>query len=373
MTESLLYLSAPDHDTDAFIRTLSSPSSLCREDDPHRIISKLLSDDHWQLLLIDHSAVHYFGSDECRKLTRTASNHQITSLMVGTSRDADQQLLAIELGCQDSIDSPFVDTLVRCKLNTYSKIRTLNEQLNAQTTRQLQLNQVQEAAILCMAHMTRLRDKSTGNHTLRCQFFVKALAEQLRQQPGYAEELKDDDTIELLCKSAALHDIGKVGVPDNILQKPGSLTAAEYEAMKQHTWYGYQALVDAEKLLQPEQSDAAVTFLNFGKEITLCHHERWDGRGYPRGLKGSQIPLAARIMSVADVYDAVTSNRPYQHERSHQVAVNIIREGRNKQFDPAVADAFLAQADHFAKTSLQLMKQFPSLEAKLHCEEEILH
>jgi putative two-component system response regulator len=157
----------------------------------------------------------------------------------------------------------------------------------------------------------------------------------------------DDETIDLLCKSAPLHDIGKVGVSDQILLKPGKLTEQEFELMKQHTTFGRDAIFAAEKKL------GEMSFLRFAREIAYTHHERWDGAGYPEGLRGEQIPVPGRLMAVADTYDALTSKRVYKSQVSHDEAVKIIIESKGSQFDPTVVDAFLAVKDDFRQVALR--------------------
>jgi putative two-component system response regulator len=194
---------------------------------------------------------------------------------------------------------------------------------------------------MAIASLAETRDNETGNHIRRTQHYVRCLAEHLQTHLRFAELLTEEN-IELLFKSAPLHDIGKVGIPDHILLKPGKLSAEEFEIMKTHTMLGHDALVAAERALGTE-----VEFLRFAKEIALSHQEKWDGSGYPQGLKGDEIPVSARLMAVADVYDALISRRVYKPPMTHERAVEIIREGRATHFDPEVCDAFLACEHQF--------------------------
>ncbi len=218
------------------------------------------------------------------------------------------------------------------------------EQRARERTRELAM--VQEATIESMCSLTETRDPETGEHIKRTQNYVRLLAEHLKNQPTYSA-LLDDETIDLLCKSAPLHDIGKVGVSDRILLKPGKLTEQEFEEMKQHTIYGRDAILSAEKKL------GEISFLRFAREIAHTHHERWDGSGYPEGLKGEQIPLPGRLMALADTYDAITSKRVYKSQLSHEEAVKIIIESKGSQFDPTVVDAFLALKEDFRQIALR--------------------
>ncbi|MGD9952897.1 MAG: HD domain-containing phosphohydrolase [Burkholderiales bacterium] len=204
-----------------------------------------------------------------------------------------------------------------------------------------QLATIQDVTIMAMASLAETRDNETGNHIRRTQHYVKALALELRRRGRHAEIL-DDAAIEVLYKSAPLHDIGKVGIPDRILLKPGKLTPEEFEVMKSHTTLGRDAIIAAEKLL-----DEPTSFLQSAREIAHYHQEKWDGSGYPEGLKGEEIPLAARLMAVADVYDALISKRVYKPAFTHEESVRIIVAGRGTHFDPEMVDAFLAIAGEF--------------------------
>jgi putative two-component system response regulator len=183
---------------------------------------------------------------------------------------------------------------------------------------------------------------------------VRALALELREHARFRDELTDH-AIELLFKSAPLHDIGKVGVPDRILRKPARLDEEEYREMKRHTLYGYEAIVATEALLAGlGMSAAATSFLRFAREVARSHHEKWDGSGYPDGLRGDGIPLSARLMSVADVYDALISRRAYKPGLGHAQTTAEILNGRGTSFDPDVVSAFQVRGDEFqaiARTS----------------------
>jgi putative two-component system response regulator len=190
-----------------------------------------------------------------------------------------------------------------------------------------------------MASLAETRDSDTGNHIRRTQFYVKALTSKLKSHPNYSVYLTDS-MIEMIFKSAPLHDIGKVGIPDRILLKPGRFEPAEFEIMKTHTTLGRDAIQAAETSLGLE-----VEFLSIAKEIAYGHQEKWDGSGYPEGLKGESIPISARLMAVADVYDALISRRVYKDSMPHEKAIAIIEEGRGSHFDPDMVDAFLAIQD----------------------------
>jgi putative two-component system response regulator len=200
---------------------------------------------------------------------------------------------------------------------------------------------IQDVTILAMASMAETRDPETGNHIRRTQFYVKALAERLKEHPRFSAVLTDS-YIKLLFKSAPLHDIGKVGIPDRILLKPGRFEPHEFEIMKTHTTLGRAAIEHAERSL-----GTPMAFLSIAKEIAYSHQEKWDGSGYPEGLAGEAIPVSARLMAVADVYDALISRRVYKDGMPHEKAVQLIVEGKGKHFDPDMVDAFIGLQEEF--------------------------
>lgn len=210
--------------------------------------------------------------------------------------------------------------------HTNSMIENLKER-----TREVQ--NTQDVTIRALASLAETRDNETGQHIIRTQNYVKALAEDLQNHPEYGSEL-DDKTIDLLFKSAPLHDVGKVGIPDSILLKPGKLTDEEFDEMKKHAEYGRDSLRVAEAELGTN------SFLHLAGNIAYYHHEKWDGSGYPQGLAGKDIPLSGRMMALADVYDALISKRVYKPAFPHEKAATIIREGKGTHFDPIIVEAF---------------------------------
>ena len=215
-----------------------------------------------------------------------------------------------------------------------------NDVLESQVEKRTRkIQHTQDAAMILLASVVETRDNETGNHVQRTQHYLSALARQLQSHPGFARHLTEHQ-VDILFKSAPLHDIGKVGIPDSILLKPGKLDPEEFEIMKTHTTLGFDVIENAERHLGVE-----VEFLACAKEIALNHHEKWDGSGYPRNLTGSEIPISARLMAVADVYDALTTHRVYKDAITHDAAVAIIIEGAGRHFDPDVVGAFAAIAD----------------------------
>jgi adenylate cyclase len=236
--------------------------------------------------------------------------------------------------------SPILPLIVLvCNFSVLTFFRFWHEEQRVkERTRELAM--VQEATIESMSSLTETRDPDTGEHIRRTQNYILLLAEHLKNRPRFSPFL-DKETIDLLYKSAPLHDIGKVGVSDRILLKPGRLTEQEFEEMKQHTIYGRNTILAAERKL------GNTSFLRVAREIAYTHHERWDGSGYPEGLKGEQIPVPGRLMALVDTYDALTSKRVYKSQIPHEKAVEIITEEKGSHFDPEVVDAFLKVKENF--------------------------
>ncbi|MDR3580935.1 MAG: CHASE2 domain-containing protein [Oryzomonas sp.] len=204
----------------------------------------------------------------------------------------------------------------------------------------------QDSIILCMSALTETRDKETGGHIFRTRKYVEILAKQLATSPSCHE--LDKLNIDLLVKSAPLHDIGKIGIPDRILQKPGRLTEEEFAIIKSHALIGAEALT---RTINMSAHPEKMGFLHYAQQITVSHHEKWDGSGYPHGLSGTNIPLSGRIMALADVYDALVSNRRYKSALSHEEVKKMIIKESGKHFDPEIVAAFLANSEAFRHVS----------------------
>ncbi|MFH0996700.1 MAG: HD domain-containing phosphohydrolase [Pseudomonadota bacterium] len=202
----------------------------------------------------------------------------------------------------------------------------------------------QEFTIQCLASLSETRDTETGSHIFRTQHYVKILSEYLAKHLRFRYFL-NDETIEILYKSAPLHDIGKVGIPDRILLKKGKLTEDEYEEMKRHTLIGRNVINKAEERLGKKNSGNI--YLNSAKDVAYTHHEKWDGSGYPQGIKGDDIPIPGRLMALADVYDALITERVYKAAFSHEKVIETIVNGKGKHFDPDIVDAFLQLETRF--------------------------
>jgi len=314
---------------------------------------KLLADDarSADLILLDINMPGMDGYDVCKRLKQDPMTAAIPVIFLTARAEVDNEARGFELGAVDYITKPINPPTLLARVRTQIAMKEWREFLEdknayleaevAQRTRQVQ--RIQDVTILAMASLAETRDNETGNHILRTQRYVQALARELQTLPAYCGELTDD-VIELLYKSAPLHDIGKVGIPDHILLKPGKLTAEEFEIMKTHTTLGLVAIQRAES-----HTDGDADFLRYAREIAHAHQEKWDGSGYPLGLKGENIPLSARLMAVADVYDALISQRVYKPAFSHEKSMEIILQGRGTHFDPNMIDAFERIAPLFAQ------------------------
>ena len=301
------------------------------------------------LILLDIMMPGMDGYEVCERLKIDPHTADIPVIFLTAKVQVEDEEFGLHLGAVDYITKPISPPIVLARVETHLTLKRArqflqdrNAYLEAEVWRRSrEVMAIQEVTIMAMASLAETRDNATGNHIRRTQHYVRALAQHLRHHPRFAAAL-NDETIELLFKSAPLHDIGKVGIPDRILLKPGRLTPDEFEIMKTHAALGRDAIAAAERYL-----DTPDSFLRFAREIAYSHQEKWDGSGYPEGLWGEQIPLSARLMAVADVYDALISRRIYKPALPHEQAVAMIREGRDQHFDPDIVDAFLECAEQF--------------------------
>jgi putative two-component system response regulator len=301
------------------------------------------------LILLDIMMPGLSGYQVCEQLKQDPATRDIPIIFLTAMAATEDETRGLELGAVDFITKPVNPPIVLARVATQLQLKVAADVLRDQKSwleaevqrRTHDLIAIQDVTIQMMAGLAETRDSETGNHIRRTQHYVKALAQQLRSHPRYGSQL-DDRTIDLLFRSAPLHDIGKVGIPDRILLKPGRFTPEEFAIMQTHTTLGRDAIATAERQLGVE-----VDFLRVAKEIAYSHQEKWDGSGYPQGLAGEAIPLSARLMALADVYDALISRRIYKQAMSQEDAVAIIEEGRGRHFDPDVVEAFRAVAGEF--------------------------
>jgi len=303
------------------------------------------------LILLDVMMPDMDGYAVLTRLRADPVTASIPVLFVTARSDEADEDRGLQLGAADYLTKPIRPTVlltrVRAQLDAKRGrdfLRNRNALLETEVAQRMRENDLtQQISIRALAHLAETRDNETGNHILRTQAYVHALATALAQHPRFKDVLTPR-YIDLLTKSAPLHDIGKVGIPDAILLKPGPLTANEWAIMKTHAQKGAEAIERAEA-----DVDMPLDFLIPAKEIAHWHHEKWDGQGYPDGLAGEAIACAARLMAVADVFDALISKRVYKPAMSLEAARDVIAADRGRHFDPDIVDAFLAHFDEFVR------------------------
>jgi putative two-component system response regulator len=298
------------------------------------------------LILLDIMMPEMDGYEVCRHLKSDEKTHQTPVIFITALADEDDEARGLALGAVDYITKPFNPELVRARVRIHMELKRYQDQLEQlvkERTRRLELTQA--VTIESLATLAEYRDPETGGHIKRTQNYVKVLAKQLKDHPRFQGEL-NDEVIELLYMSAPLHDLGKIAVPDHILHKAGKLNDEEFAEMKKHTNYGHDALWITEQKLGED------SFIRYAREIAYTHQEKWDGSGYPNGLKGDEIPISGRLMALADVYDALISKRVYKPPFSHEKAVEIIMKGKGTHFDDDIVDAFVALEKTFRNIAL---------------------
>ena len=303
------------------------------------------------LILLDVMMPDIDGHEVLRHLRADPATQDIPVIFVTAMDEAHDEELGFELGAVDYIAKPIKPAVVLARVRTQiqlrqalTSLRNLNADLETEVRRRMRDNRiVEDVAMRALASLAETRDNETGNHIRRTQAYVSLLAHALAEQARYTVGLSID-TIDLLVKASPLHDIGKVGIPDHILNKPGPLDADEWQIMKQHAVIGANSIKHA---MMGEADHTPLAFLHVAMEIAHSHHEKWDGSGYPDGLQGEAIPLSARLMALADVFDALISRRVYKAAYSHQEARRIILEGQGQHFDPVLVAIFAARFEEF--------------------------
>ena len=306
------------------------------------------------LILLDVMMPGLDGYETCRQLKANPVTADIPVIFLTAKNQVEDEAMGLSLGAVDYIAKPISPPILFARVATQLTLLDARRQLQAHNEnleklvqdRTAQLALMQEAIIMAMGTLAETRDNAAvtkgDHHIRRTQHYVRALARHLQHHPRFAADLTDEN-IELLYRSVPLHDIGKVGIPDRILLKPGVLDREEFEVMKLHAVYGRDTIMLVEKHIGGTNG-----FLMFAREIAHSHQEKWDGSGYPDRLAGEQIPLSARLMAVADVYDALISRRVYKPAFTHQQALDVMRKGRGTHFDPDVLDAFFEIEGQFA-------------------------
>jgi len=311
----------------------------------------LLQNNTPAIILLDIDMPEMNGYEAIKILKSQPETKDIPVIFLTAKNESDDELEGLSLGAIDYITKPFNPALLLKRLEVHllvegqrKELQYFNDNLQKMVESKTQnIMELQNALLKTMAELVECRDDITGGHIERTQKGIKILLEEIIKNDLYSEETKGWD-IELLLQSSQLHDVGKISIDDYILRKPQKLNDEEFEKMKKHASFGEQIIEKIETLAK--ESD----FLKYAKIFAASHHEKWDGSGYPRGLKGKEIPLLGRIMAIADVYDALTSVRPYKEAFPHDEAVRIIAENSGIQFDPALTEIFLNNSQRFKST-----------------------
>jgi putative two-component system response regulator len=293
---------------------------------------RLIRTGRYRLVVSDWEMPEMNGVELCRSIRQRRSGSYVYVILLTSHQETRHVVEGLNAGADDYISKPFQPEELRLRLRAGERILSL---------------ETRDLAIFAMAKLAESRDPDTGAHLERIREYCRLMAEQLAKHESFGNQI-DGEYIDLLYLTSPLHDIGKVGVPDKVLLKPGPLTREEFEIMKQHTVIGGQTL-DSVGAAHP-----TARFLEMARDIAWTHHEKFDGSGYPRGLAGEETPVCGRIVALADVYDALTTKRVYKPAYSHEVARKIIIEGSGSQFDPAAVSAFLETEERFVEVHDQL-------------------
>jgi putative two-component system response regulator len=305
----------------------------------------ILARGQHRLVVSDWKMPGMDGVELCRAIRGGQFSRYIYCIMLTGQTQPEETIEGLSAGADDYIGKPFNPAELILRVNIGRRIVGL---------------ETRDMTILMLAKLAESRDPETGEHLERVRSYCRVIAKHLQDDPTLCQQV-DDEYVGLIYQTSPLHDIGKVAIPDRILLKPGRLTAEEFEIMKTHTVQG-AATFEAALREYP-----GTPFLEMAKDITLGHHERYDGRGYPRGLAGDEIPLSARIMAVADVYDALTSRRVYKEAYSHDRTKSMITEDAGAHFDQAIVEAFLVHEQQF----ITIREQFAETNDKVLTNEEL--
>jgi putative two-component system response regulator len=315
------------------------------------------------IVLLDVMMPEMDGYEVLRRLRENPDTHDTPVIFITALNSTEDEEKGLGLGAVDYITKPFSPPIVLARVRTQLELKDArdrlaeeNDWLEHEVARRMKENLlIQDLGVRALACLGEARDNETGHHIVRTQTYVELLADQLKSKDRFQAALAGTQ-MSMIIKAAPLHDIGKVGIPDAILLKPGRLTSEEFEVMKTHPVIGADAIEKAMNQAMSgadddaiDQAPGAFSFLRVAQEISLGHHEKWDGSGYPAGLAGEMIPVSARLMALADVFDALMSRRVYKPPMTLEQATTIIIEGRGSHFDPEVVDAYLACQDRFAE------------------------
>jgi putative two-component system response regulator len=325
------------------------------------------------LILLDVMMPEMDGYSVLGELRKNPLTREIPVIFVTAMDSDEEEERGLELGAVDYVTKPIRPAILLARVKTHLELkqsrdwlRDQNGYLETEISRRMHENElIKDISLNALASLAEKRDNETGNHLHRTQAYIEALMQHLQHHPRFKADLPAAKQ-QLIAKAAPLHDIGKVGIPDVILLKPGKLTAEEFTLMKQHSQIGADAIGEAiERVLAREEKHIIIdlepgsplAFLEIARQIALCHHEKWNGSGYPRGLAGEDIPLPGRLMAIADVFDALSCKRHYKEPFPIEKTRRIIVEGRGTHFDPDMVDAYLALESDFVAIAQRFADQ----------------
>ena len=311
------------------------------------------------LILLDVEMPEMTGYEAIKIIKDNRRTAHVPVIFLSAKSDGESELKGLTLGAVDYVFKPFSPPLLLKRIEVHLLVESQKQEVESQRRKLIDFNdnlqqmvdvktkmvvELQNAVLKTMAELVECRDDITGAHVERTQGYLQILINALLERGMYKEETASWDVL-LVLPSAQLHDVGKIAISDNILKKPGKLTDEEFAAIKIHPVFGKKII---ERI---EASTADKKFLKYAKVFAATHHEKWDGSGYPDGLKGEDIPLQGRMLAIVDVYDALVSERPYKRAFTHEEATKIIGEGSGKHFDPVLADLFISISDEFEKST----------------------
>lgn len=304
---------------------------------------KYLEKNQPDLILLDINMPEMDGFEVLEKLRMNDKTELIPVIFLTADSQTDTEVKCFQNGAMDYVRKPFIPDILLSRVGKTIELEQYRHNLETMVTEQAErlmesarrISRIQDSVIIGMANLIESRDGSTGKHVKNTQMYVRMIAEELKERGLFPEQLTSK-YVEDICKAAPLHDVGKIKVPDAVLQKPDKLTPEEYDTMKLHTTYSRKIIRTIIGDVEDEH------YVKIVEDIAMYHHERWDGTGYPTGLAGERIPLAARIMAVADVFDALYEERCYKPPiRPIERIMQIMSEGRGTQFDPVIIDVFM--------------------------------
>ena len=347
---TILVVDDTPENIDVLVGVLKSEYKVKAALNGNKAITIAKSEQPPDLVLLDIMMPEMNGYQVAEVLKEDPLTRDIPIIFVTAMNEIEDEKKGLELGAVDYLTKPISPPIVKARVRNQMELKRHRDHLEDMVSlRTRELEMTREVTIFSLAALAETRDNETGGHIIRTQRYVRSLALALQDHPDFLNHL-DDDTINLLYKSAPLHDIGKVGVPDAVLLKPGKLNADEFEIMKTHTDLGRETIIKAEDAMEDRRISE---FLRLARQIAHTHHEKWDGSGYPQGISGDDIPLAGRIMAVADVYDALISKRIYKPPFTHAKARDILQADSGTHFDPRIIDAFISREEEFRQIALE--------------------